>query len=91
MKHFQQETYFQVCCTKRRSGKLGQHYLIEEGLVWICILVTNFPEKLQNSDPAGEEIAALFAAKLYEEGAANKVVDSGGVGNGVSKWKINRL
>lgn len=46
-------------------------------------------EKLQNSDPAGEEIAALFAGRLYEEGLANKV----GVNknkHSVSKWKINR-
>ena len=49
------------------------------------------PEKLQNSDPEGEKIAALFAARLYEEGATNKVVESGGVGNGISKWKINRM
>lgn len=47
-------------------------------------------EKLQNSDPEGEEIAALFTARLYEEGAANKTVESGGVRNGISKWKINR-
>jgi len=47
------------------------------------------PEKLQNSDPAGEEIAALFAAKLYEEGAVNKVVVE--AENSISKWKINRM
>lgn len=49
------------------------------------------PEKLQNSDPTGEEIAALFAAKLYEEGAVNKVIENETVGNGISKWKMNRL
>ncbi len=48
-------------------------------------------EKLQNSDPAGEEIAALFAARLYQEGAGKKkVVVGGDVGNGISKWKLNR-
>ncbi len=46
-------------------------------------------EKLQNSDPAGEEIAALFTAKLYEEGAANKTVVNSSE-NTISKWKINR-
>jgi acetyl/propionyl-CoA carboxylase alpha subunit len=45
-------------------------------------------EKLQISDPAGEEIAALFAAKLYEEGAANKMAVV--AENGISKWKLNR-
>ncbi|MGB0888086.1 MAG: acetyl-CoA carboxylase biotin carboxylase subunit [Vicingaceae bacterium] len=47
------------------------------------------PEKLQNSDPEGEKIAALFAARLYEEGAANKVVETSE--NTISKWKINRM
>ena len=47
------------------------------------------PEKLQNSDPEGEKIAALFAARLYEEGAANKAVVA--EENTISKWKINRL
>ncbi len=47
------------------------------------------PEKLQNSDPEGEKIAALFAARLYEEGAANKVVVESE--NTISKWKINRM
>ena len=47
------------------------------------------PEKLQNSDPEGEKIAALFAARLYEEGAANKVAET--PENTISKWKINRL
>jgi len=47
------------------------------------------PEKLQSSDPEGEKIAALFAAKLYEDGAANKVVVD--VENTISKWKINRM
>jgi acetyl-CoA carboxylase biotin carboxylase subunit len=47
------------------------------------------PEKLQNSDPEGEKIAALFAARLYEDGATNKVVNVSE--NTISKWKINRL
>ena len=47
------------------------------------------PEKLQNSDPEGEKIAALFAARLYEEGVANKKVTV--PENTISKWKINRM
>ena len=47
------------------------------------------PENLQNSDPEGEKIAALFAAKLYEEGAANKIVVESE--KSISKWKINRM
>jgi len=47
------------------------------------------PEKLQSSDPEGEKIAALFAAKLYEDGAANKVVVE--ADNTISKWKLNRM
>jgi len=47
------------------------------------------PEELQNSDPEGAEIAALFAAKLYEDGAANKVVVE--AEKTISKWKINRM
>jgi len=47
------------------------------------------PEKLQSSDPAGEEIAALFSARLYEEGAANKIVET--PKETVSKWRINRM
>jgi acetyl-CoA carboxylase biotin carboxylase subunit len=47
------------------------------------------PEKLQNSDPEGEKIAALFAARLYEDGATNKVVNVSE--NTISKWKLNRL
>jgi propionyl-CoA carboxylase alpha chain len=47
------------------------------------------PEKLQNSDPEGEKIAALFSAKLYNDGAANKVVVESG--NTISKWKLNRM
>ena len=47
------------------------------------------PEKLQNSDPKGAEIAALFAARLYEDGAANKVVVE--AEKTISKWKINRM
>ena len=46
-------------------------------------------EKLQNSDSAGEEIAALFAARLYTEGMANKTV-SNATEKTISKWKINR-
>ncbi len=47
------------------------------------------PDKLQSSDPEGEKIAALFAAKLYEEGAANKVVAP--TEKTISKWKLNRM
>ena len=47
------------------------------------------PEKLQNSDPAGEEIAALFTARLYEEGLANKGLMNSSEDT-ISKWKINR-
>ncbi|MDG1476111.1 MAG: acetyl-CoA carboxylase biotin carboxylase subunit [Vicingaceae bacterium] len=47
------------------------------------------PEKLQSSDPKGEKIAALFAARLYVEGAANKVVVE--QENTISKWKLNRM
>jgi len=47
------------------------------------------PEKLQNSDPKGEEIAALFSAKLYEEASANKVVVNSS-DKTISKWKLNR-
>jgi len=47
-------------------------------------------EKLQNSSPEAEEIAALFATKLYKEGAANKIVENGAE-NSISKWKINRM
>tara|TARA_B100000809_G_scaffold105206_1_gene103717 strand:- start:7860 stop:9338 length:1479 start_codon:yes stop_codon:yes gene_type:complete len=47
------------------------------------------PEKLQNSDPEGEKIAALFAARLYEDGSANKVVAP--IEKTLSKWKINRM
>jgi propionyl-CoA carboxylase alpha chain len=47
------------------------------------------PEKLQNSDPEGEKIAALFAARLYEEGAVNKTVVTSE--NTISKWKLNRM
>ncbi|MCO6501233.1 MAG: acetyl-CoA carboxylase biotin carboxylase subunit [Vicingus serpentipes] len=47
------------------------------------------PEKLQNSNPEAEEMAALFAARLYEEGVGNKkAVEM--VDGGISKWKINR-
>jgi len=47
------------------------------------------PEKLQNSNPEAEEIAALFAARLYEEGVGNKkTVEVAEVR--ISKWKINR-
>jgi len=46
-------------------------------------------EKLKNSNPEAEEMAALFAARLYEEGVGNKktvaVTDER-----ISKWKINR-
>jgi acetyl/propionyl-CoA carboxylase alpha subunit len=47
------------------------------------------PEKLKTSHPDGEEVAALFAAKLYTEG---KVVPSVTNNNEqtISKWKINR-
>jgi acetyl/propionyl-CoA carboxylase alpha subunit len=48
------------------------------------------PEKLQHSNPDEEEIAALFAAKIYEEGVANKKVASSLEGGSISKWKINR-
>jgi propionyl-CoA carboxylase alpha chain len=47
------------------------------------------PEKLQNSDPEGEKIAALFAARLYEQGATNK--KTAAPENTISKWKINRM
>jgi acetyl-CoA carboxylase, biotin carboxylase subunit len=47
------------------------------------------PEKLQNSDPAGEEIAALFTVRLYEEGVANKMVVNSNESS-ISKWKLNR-
>jgi propionyl-CoA carboxylase alpha chain len=45
-------------------------------------------EKLQNSNPEAEEIAALFTAQLYEEGAANKKVTNSE--DSISKWKLNR-
>ncbi len=47
------------------------------------------PEKLLNSNPEVQEVAALFAARLYDEGEANKKVLSASEGS-VSKWKINR-
>lgn len=54
--------------------------------------VTNHfsPEKLKNSDPEAEEIAALFAAKLHQEGAAHKVMQTEEANHGISKWKLNR-
>lgn len=52
--------------------------------------VGNFftPEKLQNSSPELEEIAALFAAKIYEDKLANEMMVENT--NTVSKWKIAR-
>ena len=47
------------------------------------------PEKLQNANPEAEEIAALFAARLYEEGVGSKKAVTVADG-GISKWKLNR-
>jgi acetyl-CoA carboxylase biotin carboxylase subunit len=67
-----------------------QHEVFISGDIDTHFVTKHFsPEKLQNSDPAGEEIAALFAARLYGEGAVNKTVVNSTEGN-ISKWKINR-
>lgn len=52
--------------------------------------VGNFftPEKLQNSSPELEEIAALFAAKIYEDKLANEMMVENT--NTISKWRIAR-
>jgi acetyl-CoA carboxylase biotin carboxylase subunit len=61
------------------SGKFDTHFVTKHFS----------PEKLQNSDPEGEKIAALFAARLYEQGATNKTVVA--PEKTISKWKINRM
>ena len=45
--------------------------------------------KISTYNPEGEKIAALFTARLYEEGAANKIVVTSE--KTISKWKINRM
>jgi len=61
------------------SGNFDTHFVTKHFTV----------EKLQNSDAEGEEVAALFAARLHEEGLANKVVVDSNE-NTISKWKLNR-
>jgi len=47
------------------------------------------PEKLQNSNAETEEIAALFAAKMYVESSQKTTISASSVST--SKWKLNRL
>lgn len=61
-----------------RSGNFDTHFV-----------GTHFtPEKLLNSFPELEEVAALFAAKVYEEN--EQKLSIGANRNTVSKWKLRR-
>jgi len=66
-----------------------QHDAFKSGNFDTHFVGTHFtPEKLLNSFPGLEEVAALFAVKAYEENEQKLSV--GADKNVVSKWKLRR-